>query len=350
MAIPPPHRRLSTLDARTPRVSVLVPVRDAAATVGDALASVLCQTLADLEVVVVDDGSTDATPDVLARIAASDPRVRLLRRPPGGIVPALDEGLAACRAPLVARMDADDTCLPHRLALQAALLDARPDLAAVACLVEIVAPDGLTDGMRAYGAWLNALVTPEQIDREMYVESPLPHPAVVVRRDVLLAAGGWRDGPFPEDYDLWLRLHAGGARFAKVPEVLLLWRDGGRRLSRTDPRYAASAFLACKADHLVAGFLAGRRAVALCGAGRDAKVWGRALDARGVRVIRWFEVDPRKVGQVVAGAPVLPWPPGPGHRDVPLLAAVGRPGARLRIRAELEARGWRETEHWRFVQ
>ena len=327
-----------------------MPVRDAAATVGEALASVLAQTLADLEVVAVDDGSADATPAILARAAATDPRVRVLARPPRGIATSLNDGLAACRAPLVARMDADDVSLPERLAAQVDLLDARPDLAAVACLVEIVAPDGLTDGMRAYEAWLNGLVTPEAIDREMYVESPLPHPATTARRAALLAAGGWRDGPFPEDYDLWLRLHASGARFAKVPEVHLRWRDGGRRLSRTDPRYSPAAFRACKAEHLAAGFLAGHRAVQVCGAGRDAKAWGRVLATRGVRVIRWFEVDPRKVGQTVAGAPVLPWPPGPDHRDVPLLAAVGRPAAHPRIRADLAAAGWREALDWRLVQ
>ena len=349
MAIPPPRRRPYTLDARTPRVSVLVPVRDAAATVGDALASVLGQTLADLEVVVVDDGSTDATPAILAA-AAADPRVRVLSRPARGIVAALDDGLEACRAPLVARMDADDVCLPGRLAAQVDLLDARPDLTAVACLVRCFPEDGLTDGMRAYEAWLNGLVEPEAIGREMYVESPLPHPAVVIRRAALEAMGGWRDGPFPEDYDLWLRLDATGARFAKVPRVLLLWRDGGRRLSRTDPRYSPDAFLACKADHLVEGLLAGRTAVQGCGAGRDAKAWGRALAARGVRVARWFEVDPRKIGQTVAGAPVLPWPPRPEHRDLPLLAAVGRPEARARIRADLEASGWEEGREWVIVQ
>lgn len=326
-----------------------MPVRDAAATVAEALDSLFAQTLADFEVVVVDDGSTDETPDILSR-AACDPRVRVLPRPARGIVAALNEGLAACHAPFVARMDADDVSLPNRLAAQVRWLASRSDLAAVACLVRCVPEDDLKDGMRAYENWINHLVDPDAIHREIYVESPLPHPAVLVRRSVLLAAGGWRHGAFPEDYDLWLRLDAAGARFAKVPEVLLHWREGGRRLSRVDPRYSATAFLACKAEHLVSGFLRERPAVQVCGAGRDAKAWGRELGRRGIRVERWFEVDPRKIGQTVAGARVLPWPPSIVHRDRPLLAAVGRPEARARIRADLEARGWRETVDWWAVQ
>jgi glycosyltransferase involved in cell wall biosynthesis len=333
-----------------PAVSVVMPVRDAEATIDEALASVLGQTLRDLEVVVVDDGSTDRTPALLDTWAARDDRVRPSRGPARGIVAALNDGLAAARAPLVARMDADDVALPGRLEAQVAYLAARPDVAVAGCLVECFPRHALTAGMRHYEAWLNSVVEPEDVARELFVESPMPHPGVMFRRDAVLAAGGYRDGPFPEDYDLWLRLHAEGRRLGKVREVLLRWRDGGRRLSRTDTRYSPDSFRRLKALHLDA-FLRGRREVQLCGAGPDAKAWGRVLGEAGIRVLRYFDVDRRKIGGRIGGkAPVLDWREAGRHRDVPMLCAVGVKGVRPDIRRDLAAFGFVEGTDFVFVQ
>jgi hypothetical protein len=334
-----------------PIASVLMPVRDAVATVAEAVGSVLGQTLADLELVVVDDGSRDGTVERLRTAAASDPRVRVIERPREGLVSALNAGLATARAGLVARMDSDDVCMPGRLVAQVALLAARQDVDVAGCLVECFPREGLSDGMLRYEAWLNGVVSPEDFAREIYVESPLAHPSAVFRRDAVLSAGGYREGPFPEDYDLWLRLHAAGRRMAKVPEVLLRWRDGPGRLTRTDPRYSPGAFLRLKAPHVVAGFLRGGREVQVCGAGPDARVWGRTLAALGVRVVRHLDVDRRKVGRTVGtGAIVVHWDEVARHRDVPMVCAVGLKGARPRIRAELDGLGWREGLDYVFVQ
>ncbi len=333
-----------------PTVSVVMPVFNAAPTLDEAIASVVAQTLADFELLAVDDGSTDGSVERLRAVASTDARVRVLARPHQGIVGALNGGIAAATAPYVARMDADDVCLPRRLREQVAWLDAHPDLAGVGCRVECFPPDAVTDGMRHYLAWLNGLVDPDAIAREIFVESPLAHPSVMLRRDVLAAVGGYRDGPFPEDYDLWLRLHAAGHRLGKVPEVLLGWRERGGRLTRTDPRYSADAFRRLKLSHLDA-FLRGRREVQICGAGPDAKAWGRLLAEAGIPVLRHFDVDPRKIGGRVAGrVPVLDWRLAAAHRDVPMLCAVGVKGRRPVIRLELDALGFREGVDYLFVQ
>src|SRR5205809_960509 len=111
-----------------PRVSVLLPVRDAGSTLDAAITSVLGQTLRDLELVAVDDGSRDDGGERLEAWAARDPRVRVLRRPAHGLVAALEEGRRHCRAPFVARMDADDLCHPERLAAQLAYLETHPQI------------------------------------------------------------------------------------------------------------------------------------------------------------------------------------------------------------------------------
>lgn len=332
-------------------VSVLMPVRDAAATLDEAVGSILAQTFSDFELLAVDDGSTDGSLDRLRALAEADPRLRVIARPREGLVPALNAGLAAARGPLVARMDADDISLPSRLAAQVAFLDAHPDVDVAGCLVECFPRARLSEGMRRYEAWLNEVVTPGQVASELYVESPLVHPSVVFRRDVVVAAGGFRDGPFPEDFDLWLRLHAAGRRMAKVPEVLFRWRDGPGRLTRTDPRYSEAAFRALKADHLVSGFLRDRREAQVCGAGPLARAFGRELTLRGVRVVRHLDVDPRKVGRTVGtGAVVVAWAEVGRFTDLPMVCAVGQRGARPRIRAELSAIGFREGVDFVFVQ
>ena len=335
----------------TPIVSVVMPVFNAASTLDEAVESLQAQTLTAWELVAVDDGSTDGSLDMLRAWAARDARVRVVALGHEGIVPALNAGLSEARAPLIARMDADDVCLPGRLLAQVDHLGAHADIGVVGCGVEMFPRTGLTAGMLHYEEWLNSVVEPADVDREMYVESPLAHPSVVFRGDVVQAAGGYREGPFPEDYDLWLRLHARGVRMGKVPAVLLRWRDGCARLSRTDGRYSRDAFRELKAHHLARSWLAGRNEVQIWGAGPDGRRWRRALAAEGIRVTRFFDIDPRKVGRVLGGgAPVLDWKEIPNHRGTPLLYAVGVKGARALVRQALADMGWVEATDFRCVQ
>jgi glycosyltransferase involved in cell wall biosynthesis len=315
-----------------PRVSVILPVRDAASTLEESLLSLRAQTLRDHEVVAVDDGSTDQSLVLLRAFAREDSRIRVVASTARGLVPALNLGLESARAPLVARMDADDVARADRLLLQARRLDEDPAVDVLATRVSV--NEAAPAGMRAYVNWSNTLLTHREIAGDVFVESPLVHPSVMMRRRVLQALGGWRLFEGPEDYDLWLRAHAAGFRFGKLDESLLLWRDGPARLTRTDPRYAADRFFALKIDNLERLRLAERRSLVIWGAGKIGKRWARALQARGHRLAAFVEVDPAKIGQRIHGAAVLGCPSAAALGDVLHLAAVGQAGARARIRAE----------------
>jgi glycosyltransferase involved in cell wall biosynthesis len=323
--------------AETPRVSVLLPVKDAAATLPECLASLRAQTLSDYEVVAVDDGSTDGSAALLERAAAQDSRVRVLRAEAPGLVAALNTGLRAARALLLARMDADDVAHEERLRLQVEALqgDGAPDI--LGSRVTVLGGTA-NAGMRAYVDWSNALLADEAIRRDLFVESPLVHPSVTMRTRLLRALGGYRAYDGPEDYDLWLRAAAWGARFAKLDETLLLWRDSPARLTRSDPRYAPGRFRERKIEALLEGALLAREVV-VWGAGQIGKAWARALLEKGVRVRAFVEVDPRKLGQRIHGAPVVDVASGSALRGPIHLAAVGQPGARARIRAEARKHG-----------
>ena len=263
-----------------PRLSVLLPVRDAAASLDACLDSLAAQTLADHEVVAVDDGSRDGSGEILQARARSDPRLRVLDTPPRGLVPALNLALGEARAPLVARMDADDRARRDRLLLQAERLEGDAAVDVLGCRVRLAgtgAPPG--EGMRAYVRWQNALLDHDAMARDRFVESPLVHPSVAMGTATLRGLGGWRAFDGPEDYDLWLRAFDAGLRFAKLADVLLDWNDSPGRLTRTDPRYAPARFLALKLEWLARGLLAGRRPAVVWGAGPVGKGWSRALRA-----------------------------------------------------------------------
>ena len=328
----------------SPRVSVLLPVRDGAAHLEEALDSLAGQTFPDFEVVAVDDGSTDDTPRILEERASGDARLRVVRQEPRGIVAALERARRESRAPYLARMDADDVADRRRLEAQLALLEGRSDLAGCGCLVRYFPREDVRAGARRYERWINGVVTPEEIERAIFVECPLAHPTFFLRAAAVEAVGGYRDTGGPEDYDLVLRLWAAGHRLGKVPEVLLRWREGPERLSRTDARYAPEAFLATKADHLTATLLDDGRGVVVWGAGPVGKGWSKALRGRGGSLEAFVELDPRKIGQEIHGAPVLDTAEGAAVDGVLHLAAVGQEGARARITATLEAAGKRPLE------
>lgn len=335
----------------TPEVSVLMPCRDAAGTLPAALASVRRQRGVRLELIAVDDGSGDATAQLLAASAAADSRVRVLSPGCRGLVAALNTGLAAARAPLVARMDADDVMHPLRLALQRDRLLAEPALSVLGCRVRAFPPRAVMAGYREYLRWQNACLTPAQIAGDMYRESPLAHPSVMFRAEAVRSAGGYRDGPFPEDYELWLRLHAAGHRFAKLDRELLAWRDWPGRTSRVDPRCSAEAFDALRARYLSRDpRLRSGRELVIWGAGRRARPRVRRLLAAGLELAGWVDIDPRKLARLLWGLPVHApqWLRNRNPRPL-VLVYVTNHGAREEIAAELEAYGYRNGADWLAV-
>ena len=324
-----------------PRVSVVLPVRDAETTLPTSLRSVSRQRLADFECLVVDDGSRDASRRIAEDHARRDPRFRVIATAPRGVVHALSVGIEASSAPLVARHDADDWMHRDRLALQLDALRAEPAWAGAGSHVRLFPREALGPGMRAYEAWLASVRTPEDVGREAFVECPLAHPTLVLRRE-LLDAHPYRDVGWPEDYDLLLRLLAAGATLGVVARRLLGWRHAPGRLSRRSPVYSAERFTACKAHFLRRGILATRPRYLLWGYGATGRTLAKALRAEARRPEAIVELHPGRVGQTIAGAPVIaPDALGP-PRGVPLLVSVAGADARVRIRRELARRGWEE--------
>ncbi len=332
-----------------PLLSVLLPCRDAAAYLPQTIRSMMLQTFRDFEVVAVNDGSTDGTGEILHGWAARDPRVRVIDRNGGGLAAALQVGAEACRGELIARVDADDFTHPRRFSEQLALLSARPRVAAVGTRVRYFPYEQVGWGARRYQRWLNGLSEPESLARDVFVECPIAHPTLTIRRSAFAEVGGYRVNGWPEDYDLMLRLHRAGAQLANVPRVLHFWRECDERASRTDPRYSNEAFRRCKVHYLRQTCLDGHAAVSIWGAGRVGKDFARTLLDEGLELKDFFDIDPRKIGQEIYGAPVRDAARVGRHRLTYILVAVGAAGARPLIREWLDSAGFREPDDYRCV-
>jgi hypothetical protein len=325
-----------------PPLSVLLPVRDGGAFLEEALTSLEEQTFTDFQVLAVDDGSVDGTGDILRAAASRDGRFRILTQEPKGIVAALELARSRAHSPYLARMDADDVALPERFRRQMDLMATDRRILTCGTGVTYFPRERVRDGALRYEAWINGLVTHEEIERELFVECPLPHPTLVLRADAVEVAGGYRDLGWPEDYDLLFRLWEGGGRFGKVPETLLRWREGEGRLSRTHGAYSEESFRRCKVHFLLRTHLCGGRGLVVWGAGPVGKAFARELIRQGGTLEAFVDLDPRKVGQTVHGAPVVPPEEVNRFRGSFCIAAVGQEGARQEIREALAGAGWEE--------
>jgi glycosyltransferase involved in cell wall biosynthesis len=184
----------------TPRVSVVLPVRNEERYVEDAVASILRQSFGDFELIVVDDGSTDRTGEILAAVAANDRRVRIVPSDGRGLVDALNTGVAAARGTYIARMDADDISLPDRLERQVEELDERPSLGVLGTRVRYIDADG-----DVIGVW-DVPVGTRLVHWSLAFGTPIAHPTVMMRRAALPAPAYRASDPHAEDYDLWVRI------------------------------------------------------------------------------------------------------------------------------------------------
>ena len=331
-----------------PLVSVLLPVRNAQSTLPAALNSILRQRLTDLELIAVDDGSTDASREILDRAAEGEPRVRVIGTGPRGVAEALRVALRHAQGELIARMDADDVCHPDRLSEQLQLLE-RDWLDVVGCRFAFFPSREVPPGMARYAAWQNGLIDHQSMAADRFVECPLTHGTMLARRGCLERVGGWRETGGPEDLDLILRLFEAGARFGKVERILYRWRERPGRVTRQDPRMTQQRFHECRMTHLMAGPLAGVSAVDLWGRGAPLERWAVSLEDRGVRVATRVELKPAELIRPRGGRSEVS--PGllPGLQGERLLLCYGSARPRDLLRRALQERGSVEGREFHAV-
>jgi len=229
-------------------ISIILPFYNAALTLQSSVESILKQTFQQFELILVDNASTDTSSFIATRLSETDSRIKLIYEPKQGVVFAHNRGLKEAKYNFIARMDADDIALPTKLEKQISFLQNHSEIDVVATQV---GGQNLEGGFREYIEWQNSQCSPEEISLSRFTESPIANPTILFRRSVIERLGSYREGDFPEDYELFLRYLNNGVRIAKIAEVLLLWNDSSSRLTRIDTRYSQDAFYRTKTQYLL---------------------------------------------------------------------------------------------------
>lgn len=277
------------------RVSILLPYHNTSAgTLKNAVRSILQQSFNNWELVLVSNANTvnDAAGAFTRELIRENDQVKLIHEPQKGIAYALNAGLQHCTGSYIARMDADDAMEPERLRLQCEYLDANPGVGLVAGKVTFSSELGDSKGYEAYVQQVNSWMTEEDIYFHRFVESPLAHPSVMFRRELVELYGNYSTAPVPEDYELWLRWMHNGIRMAKINMPVLHWKDHASRLSRTHANYSAAAFDQVRYDYL-ARLLAPRLPLlppVYIWGGKLARKKVKLLEAKGIKISGYIDV------------------------------------------------------------
>lgn len=317
-----------------PLVSVILPFFNAKF-LKQSVESILQQTYTNFELILVDNGSTDSSVDV-AKSYLNHHNVTLVKEPKRGVVFAANKGIDLANGDLIARMDSDDIADLNRLSNQIQLFKKNPSLNVVSGQVEYLGPKE-NEGFIQYVEWLNSIQTAEEISLNQFVEFPIANPTMMFKQRVFLNHGGYADGDFPEDYELFLRLQAANVKMGKVDQVVLKWRDSETRLTRTDSRYDQDAFFQIKAEYLAKWLQINNQHhphVYIWGAGRLSRRRSEYLLGKGVELVKY--IDLKESNQVIHYKSI----PKPSEAFV--VSYVANRGAREEIRTFLNRRGYQE--------
>jgi len=323
------------------KVSVILPFRNAASTLARAIESILEQSFENFELILIDDGSKDHSIEIAMNY--NDRRIRNIKHPACGIVFSLNKGILLARGKYIARMDADDYSYPDRLLLQNMCLEEDSDVGVVSGLVNYAGDQKKNRGYKVYVDWINQLITPQQIYLNRFVESPLAHPSVMIRKDLFEKYGYYKSGNFPEDYELWLRLMDRGIRFTKLNNVILDWQDDENRLSRNHPNYTTDAFFQVKTKYFFSWYQKFFQSyippILVWGTGKSVLQKSRFLSEYDLKITGYIDVQDKK-DRLVNGYPVFHYQEIPSEAFI--LSYVSDRKGRIQIHDFLLRNGFEE--------
>jgi glycosyltransferase involved in cell wall biosynthesis len=291
---------------KNPEISVILPFRNASDTLRRAIESILNQTFKNFELILINDGSDDQPINILSDY--DEQRIKTIHLPTSGIVFSLNQGINISRGRYIARMDADDYAYPERLEIQHQYLKENKKVGVVSGTVTYSGDRNKNLGYALYVDWINSLKTPNQIYLNRFVESPICHPSVMIRRKLFDAYGLYKVGGFPEDYELWLRLMDQGVQFSKVDAVVLDWYDDENRLSRNHENYDSEAFFEIKTRYFFKWyqktFEFNPRPILIWGTGKSVIEKSKYLEDYNLEIVGYVDVI-RKKDHDIEGKPVF---------------------------------------------
>ena len=279
-----------------PLISILIPFKNTAQFLPECLDSILKQTYSNWELLIIDDGSTDDSYQIVNNYAEEDKRIKLYKNNGEGIIAALRLAFEKSSGSYITRMDSDDIMPINKLEvlLNNLLLHGRKYLATG--LVSYFSEQGINDGYKSYENWLNKLTLKGNNYSEIYKECVIPSPCWMVHKDDLLVCDAFNPDNYPEDYDLAFRFYKHQLKVIPCDKVLHYWRDYSYRTSRTHEHYAQNYFLEIKLIYFIELDYNSSRPLVIWGAGNKGKAIARMLIEKQVDFV-WVCNNPKKIGK-----------------------------------------------------
>lgn len=317
--------------AMSARITVLLPFYRSSSTLNEAVESIIDQSFQEWELVLIDNNADAESKNVALDFLRRDIRVKLISEQQQGVAFALNAGLNHSTGAIIARMDADDIAHSDRLKTQYDFLKNNAHIDVVGCQCSFSSDNDRAGGYDYYVQWQNSIISPEEHFLSRFIESPLAHPSVMFRKELIEKYGYYDTGILPEDYELWLRWMSRGVLFGKVPSELLIWRDRSERLSRSSKNYSEEAFFSVKLKYLIRWVQTSHvrdRKIVICGTGMKSRRGASALEENGIPVYAFTDIKAKNV----KGKRFIPVEELAEHNDCFFISFIAKRGVREDIR------------------
>ncbi len=276
-----------------PEVSIILPVWNAEEYIQECINSILNQSYQNFELIIVTNGSNVPTLQAIEQI--KDKRIIRFHFDQPDLIKAVNKAITESSGRYISRIDSDDIMTLHRLQLQVDFLKQNPDFAIVSGEIQYLGDQLKNRGYFLHVNWLNQLKTHEDIFLNRFVDSPVANPSLMVRKEVFERFGLYKDGPFPEDYEIVLRWLENNMKIGKIPEDVLQWRDHSGRLTRNNDRYSVESFYKIKAKYFTKWFLKhfpSKNEILVWGTGKSVRRKSRYLSDHGLKIAGYIDVKP----------------------------------------------------------
>ncbi len=324
-----------------PKTSVILPFYNAEQTLKRSVVSILQQTFNDFELLLINNNSTDESCKIAEELAKNDGRIILLQEEKQGVAFATQKGFENTSSHFIARADADDFWHKDKLLLQYNFLKENPEIDVISCRVNFIG-DAKNDGMLTFVNETNEYLKHDDITINRFSELQVINPTIMFRKEVALQHGLYKDGNFPEDYEMFLRWIEAGVKYHKLPEHLLDWYDSETRLTRTDKRYSFEAFYKIKSSYLF-NYLKENNPhfpnIVVWGAGKRTKRRTKKLKNLGINIKYFIDVDKKKIN----GDDVISYKNIPKSGEVYIVSFVNNRGMRKEIKDYLLSKNYIES-------
>ena len=288
------------------KVSIVIPAKNTAKFLPECLESIISQSYSNWEALVVDDGSTDNSVQIVSDFAKKDQRIRLLTNSGTGIIDALKTAYAVANGKLITRMDSDDIMTSDKLLKMSTMLKTYGKGHVALGLVKYFSKEGLKDVYKRYEKWLNRLTKKGGNFNEIYKECVIPSPCWMVYTSDFERCEGFKPNIYPEDYDLAFRFFKYGLKCIPSNEVFHHWRDYAIRTSRTSEHYAENSFLELKLHYFMELSYDPSKTLIIWGAGTKGKKMAKLL-SKATIPFEWICDNPKKIGKEIYGKTLQPF-------------------------------------------